>query len=384
MKYVVKLSKSVVRIAVLVVAILAVHSLVINVTAPAKVVNNANNPIKTVEPMKENIDANHKTIYFAGGCFWGVEKYFEMIPGVVATDVGYANSIVDTPSYKEVISGNTNAAETVRVVYDPKKVSLKHLLDMYYKVINPTSLNKQGNDVGTQYRTGVYYVDEKDTRTIEKSINNLAKDYDKPIQIEVSGLQNYFRAEDYHQKYLDKNPNGYCHIGKKEFEEAKMAVDNSIGKEEMADDRPVYTKMSDEELKENLTPLQYKVTQKDATERAYDNEYWDEKRDGIYVDITTGEPLFSSKDKYDSGTGWPSFTKPIEKGVVFEKEDNKLFMKRVEIRSTTGDAHLGHVFTDGPVTKGGLRYCMNSASLTFIPVEDMEAKGYGYFLHLFN
>ncbi len=349
-------------------------------TAPAKVVNNHDNPIKTVEPMKENIDKNHKTIYFAGGCFWGVEKYFEMIPGVVATDVGYANSVVDKPSYQQVVTGNTNASEAVRVVYDPAKVSLKHLLDMYYKVINPTSLNKQGNDIGTQYRTGVYYTDDSDVRTIEKSINKLAKDYREPIQIEVLALQNYFRAEEYHQKYLEKNPDGYCHIGKKEFEAAEKSVDTSLTN----GDRPVYEKMSDDELKKNLTSMQYKVTQKDGTEPAYDNEYWDEKRDGIYVDITTGEPLFSSRDKYDSGTGWPSFTKPIEKGVVFEKEDKKLFVTRTEVRSTTGDAHLGHVFDDGPRNKGGLRYCMNSASLKFVPLEDMQKEGYGYLTHLFN
>lgn len=315
-------------------------------------------------------------IYLAGGCFWGVEKYFALIDGVKDTDVGYANGNTRKPTYEEVCTGNTGYAETVKIIYDPKVVSLNFLLEMYYKVIDPTSVNKQGNDRGTQYRTGIYYTNIDDKKIIMSSLNKLSKKYKLPIAIECRPLRNYHSAEEYHQDYLDKNPNGYCHIGLSKFDEAKKAKDNTIVNPSK------YSLPKAEKLKETLTDLQYKVTQENATELPFKNEYWDNFKKGIYVDITTGEPLFSSTDKFESGCGWPSFSKPIDPNVVSEHRDTTHNMVRTEIRSRVGNAHLGHVFDDGPENLGGLRYCINSASLKFIPKEDMEKEGYGYLLPL--
>lgn len=325
-----------------------------------------------------------KEIYFAGGCFWGVEKYFSLIEGVYSTNVGYANGNTKNPTYEEVVYNNTNHAETVKVVYDPSVVSLPFLLNMYYKIIDPTSLNKQGNDKGTQYRTGIYYTDPNDEKIITESLKELQKNYKNKIVIENKKLKNYYKAEEYHQKYLEKNPNGYCHIPDSKYENAQKAVDTSINNKESFmennESNNKYKKQSKEELKSKLSKLQYDVTQNNGTERAFQNEYWDNKEKGIYVDITTGEPLFSSKDKFDSGSGWPSFTKPIKESIIDENRDTSYGMERVEVRSKTGDAHLGHVFPDGPRDKGGLRYCINSASLKFIPLSNMEKEGYGEYI----
>lgn len=325
----------------------------------------------------KSINANgYSEIYLAGGCFWGVEKYFALIDGVKDTDVGYANGNINNPTYKDVVTGKTGFAETVKVIYDPNIVSLNFLLDMYYKVIDPTSLNKQGNDRGTQYRTGIYYTNPDDKKIIASSLNKLSKNYRKPIVVENLPLKNYYSAETYHQDYLDKNPNGYCHIPQSKYIEAENAKDTTIV------DPTKYKAKSDKELKNDLTDLQYKVTKQNATERPFKNEYWDKFRKGIYVDITSGEPLFSSTDKFESGCGWPSFSKPIDPKVVSEHKDTSFGMVRTEVRSRVGDAHLGHVFDDGPKELGGLRYCINSASLRFIPKEDMEKEGYGYLLPL--
>ncbi len=350
----------------------------------------------------EKVMDGHKEIYLAGGCFWGVEKYFDSIKGVVATDVGYANGRIANPSYEDVVYKNTNHAEAVHIVYDPTVVSLSFLLDMYYKVIDPTSVNKQGNDKGTQYRTGIYFVDSDDEAIAKKSLENLAQKYQgQKIDIELLPLKNYYKAEEYHQKYLDKNPNGYCHIGEDKFEYAKNARDTSLtGFAQNSQSTPLsskssiwqqsleaqktYTAPSDAVLKQNLSELQYCVTQQNATEPAFRNEYWNNHKKGIYVDITTGEPLFSSKDKFDSGSGWPSFTKPISGTNLKELADNSYGMSRIEVRSEGGNAHLGHLFDDGPREAGGLRYCINSASLKFIPKEDMEKQGYGHLLHLLH
>lgn len=287
------------------------------------------------------------------------------------TEVGYANSQVPNPTYKEVCTGNTGAVETVKVVYDPRTVDLDLLLDLYFQTIDPTSVNRQGGDSGLQYRTGIYYIDKDDAPVIEAAIKDLAKDYAKPIAIEVMSLVNFYAAEEYHQDYLDKNVGGYCHINPKLFELARKA-----------NARPVYAKPDDVTLKNKLSDIQYAVTQKNATEPAFRNEYWNEHREGIYVDITTGEPLFVSTDKFDSGCGWPSFSKPIDKKLIVEKPDTSHGMTRTEVRSQTGNAHLGHVFPDGPADKGGLRYCINSASLRFIPKEKMKEEGYGDYLPL--
>lgn len=337
------------------------------------------NTVQAVEVNKnknsEIIPMNTKEIYLAGGCFWGVEKYFASINGVVATDVGYANGDTENPTYHDVVYNDTNHAETVHIVYNPEVVSLPFLLDMYYKIIDPTSVNKQGNDIGTQYRTGIYYVNKDDKPVIDKSLSKLAEKYKgKKIAIENKPLENYYKAEEYHQDYLDKNPNGYCHIGKSKFEEARKAVDTSISS------KKTYSAPDKSVIKSKLTPMQYKVTQENGTEMPFQNEYWNNKRAGIYVDVVTGEPLFSSSDKFDSGTGWPSFTKSIAQ--LEENVDTSHGMLRTEVRSKSGDSHLGHLFNDGPKDKGGMRYCINSASLRFIPKEDMEKEGYGHLTHL--
>ena len=308
-----------------------------------------------------------REIYLAGGCFWGIEAYMERIYGVEDATSGYANGKSDQTSYNMI--GITDHAETVKVTYDRNKISLDKLLKYYFQVIDPTSINKQGNDRGRQYRTGIYYQDINDKAIIQKEIDALQQKYKDKIQVEIEPLKHYVLAEEYHQDYLKKNPNGYCHI---DLEQA----DNVII------DPADYPKPSDAELKATLTPLQYSVTQKKNTEHSFNNEYWDNYEKGIYVDITTGEPLFSSRDKYDSGCGWPSFTKPISKEVVSYEKDTSFNMVRTEVLSRSGKAHLGHVFDDGPKDKGGLRYCINSASIKFIPLNEMEKQNYGYLINL--
>ena len=322
--------------------------------------------------MKQENAMDLKTIYLAGGCFWGTEKYLSALEGVVTTEVGYANGRTENPSYEDVCYKNTGHAETVKVEYDANVLPLKDLLILFYEVIDPISINRQGNDVGTQYRTGIYYIDETDLPIIKDSLKELKREYPVPLAIEVEPLSNYYTAEEYHQKYLDKNPGGYCHIGEAEFANAKAL---------QAEKKPYQVK-SKEELQKTLTPLQYEVTQNSATEAPFQNEYYNNFKEGIYVDITTGEPLFVSTDKFESGCGWPSFSKPINPDLVQELKDSTLGMQRIEVRSKTGDAHLGHVFPDGPSELGGLRYCINSASLQFIPKDEMAAKGYGYLLPL--
>lgn len=319
------------------------------------------------------LDNTENTIYFAGGCFWGTEYFFQQVNGVDSTEVGYANGTLKDPTYKMVTTGKTGFAETVKVKYNPAEVELGLLIDLFFETIDPTSLNKQGNDIGTQYRTGIYYTNDDQKQLIEQKIAELAKKYDNTIVIEVEPIKNFYSAEDYHQDYLVKNPGGYCHIGPALFELARKANPKKEAK---------YKKADKETLKRELTPLQYEVTQNNATERPYTSEYDQEFREGIYVDITTGEPLFLSDDKFDAGCGWPSFSKPINEALIKEVLDKTHGMVRTEVRSNTGDAHLGHVFNDGPADKGGLRYCINGASLKFIPKEEMKAKGYGEYLDL--
>lgn len=335
------------------------------------------------EVKKENQETmdnkNVREIYFAGGCFWGTEHFFQQIRGVVGTEVGYANGNTQNPTYEEVVSHTTGFAETVKVKYDPEQVDLKLLIDLYFKTIDPTSKDQQGNDRGNQYRTGIYFKDKNDEAVVKGEVEKLAKNYTKPVVVETVALKNFYRAEDYHQDYLDKNPGGYCHIEPGLFEMAKKA--NPLPK---AAPKVQYEKQDKKVLKEKLTAEQYNVTQENGTERPFQNEYWNETREGIYVDITTGEPLFISTDKFESGCGWPSFSKPITKKLIDEKLDKSQGMTRVEVRSKTGDAHLGHVFNDGPEDKGGLRYCINSASLKFIPKADMQKKGYGEYIPLLD
>ena len=317
-----------------------------------------------------------KDIYFAGGCFWGVEEYFSRIPGVYDVTCGYANGNTENPSYNEVCYNNTGHAETIHVRYDPGLVSLNTLTVQFFKIVDPLSLNKQGNDAGVQYRTGVYYTDESDIEELKALFSSEQKKYDRKIAVELLPLKNYYLAEDYHQDYLKKNPSGYCHIDFSSLAELQAQSGTGIV------DPAKYCKPPDKEIIAMLTKEQYDVTQTCSTEMAFTGKYWNNTKPGLYVDIVTGEPLFSSADKYNSGTGWPSFTKPIDPAVIIRHEDRSYGMLRAEIRSRVGLSHLGHVFEDGPENTGGLRYCLNSASLLFIPYEEMDKAGYGEFMPL--
>ena len=310
-----------------------------------------------------------KKIYLAGGCFWGTEHLFSLVDGVVKTVVGYANGNVADPTYEMVCTGRTGAAETVEVVYDDTKVGLSELLIIYFKSIDPTSLNRQGNDIGTQYRTGIYYTDPADLPVIDAVVATVQRRHTEPLAVEVEPLRNFYPAELYHQEYLYKNPGGYCHVDPRLFEEVKTRKSNKNEKEE---------------LRDRLTPLQWEVTQNGATERPFVNEYDHEFRRGIYVDITDGTPLFVSSRKYDSGCGWPAFTRPIDPALITEHTDTSFGRVRTEVRSASSGSHLGHVFPDGPVEDGGMRYCINSASLRFIPAEDMASEGYADYLPLID
>lgn len=309
-----------------------------------------------------------KTIYLAGGCFWGTAHLFSLVSGVSSTTAGYANSIVENPSYQQVCTGLTQAAETVKVDYDDTIVSLTDLLKLYFKSIDPISVNRQGGDSGTQYRTGIYYTDAADLPVIDAQVAAIQRRNKEKVAVEVMPLKNFYPAEEYHQDYLYKNPGGYCHVDPSLFKEAKALKSGNLSDKE--------------ELRKRLTPLQWEVTQNAATERPFVNEYDHEFRRGIYVDITDGTPLFVSSAKFDSGCGWPAFSRPISKDLIDEMIDTSYGRIRTEVRSSKSGSHLGHVFNDGPAESGGLRYCINSASLRFIPLEDMEKEGYGQYIPL--
>lgn len=308
-----------------------------------------------------------KTIYLAGGCFWGTAHLFSLVPGVDSAVAGYANSLIAEPTYKQVCTGTTGAAETVKVVYESDSVGLSELLRLFFKSIDPTSLNRQGNDAGTQYRTGIYYTDDSDLEVIEAEYATIQRRHRQPLAVEVRPLKNFYPAEDYHQDYLYKNPDGYCHVDPALFREVRTLGKNNAAKAE---------------LRKRLTPLQWEVTQNGATERPFVNEYDNEFRKGIYVDITDGTPLFLSSDKFNSGCGWPAFSRPIDGNLVGESIDTSHGMVRTEVKSSSSGSHLGHVFNDGPAELGGRRFCINSASLRFIPLEKMEAEGYGKYIPL--
>lgn len=315
-----------------------------------------------------------KEIYFAGGCFWEMQHFFKQVPGVLATEVGYTNGNTPNPTYQSVTLNDTGYAETVKVKYDPAQLDLGKLIHLFFKTIDPASIAGNRNDGSSQYRKGIYYTDTTLAPLISTKLDELAKQYNLPNSIEALPLKNYYKAEDHHQDYLN-NDSGSCHIAEASLEYAAKA-----------DPAPKanYVKPDKAMLKTKLTALQYNVTQNGETEMPFENEYNNEYRDGIYVDITTGEPLFVSADKFKSGSGWPSFSKPISEHVIDAILEKSYGMLSTAVKSKTGNAHLGHVFNDGPANKGGLRYCINSASLRFIPKEEMAKEGYATYIALLN
>ncbi|MEW6594634.1 MAG: peptide-methionine (R)-S-oxide reductase MsrB [Thermodesulfobacteriota bacterium] len=319
-----------------------------------------------------------KKATFAGGCFWCMEPPFEKLDGVVAVVSGYMGGTTASPTYENYAAGGH--IEVIEVTYDPARVGYQQLLDTFWRQIDPTDAGGQFVDRGHAYTSAIFFHDEEQRRLAEASKKALAAGgvFKKPIVTPVLPAVIFHPAEEYHQDYARKNPLRYkwyrSGSGRDRFLEAAWGKERGKG---------AAVKPDRSELRKRLTPLQYKVTQEDGTEPPFDNAYWNTKQAGIYVDVVSGEPLFSSLDKYDSGTGWPSFTRPLVAANIVEKEDRSWFATRTEVRSRGGDSHLGHVFPDGP-RPTGLRYCINSAALRFVPVEELEKEGYGEFLKLFR
>ncbi|MDF2938295.1 MAG: methionine sulfoxide reductase [Paenibacillaceae bacterium] len=307
---------------------------------------------------------------FAGGCFWCMVKPFEELPGILRVVSGYTGGHKPNPTYEEVCSHTTGHTEAVQIEFDPERFPYAKLVELFWQQIDPTDAGGQFHDRGDSYRTAIFYHNGEQQRIAEDSKRKLDESgrFDKPIVVPIVPAEPFYPAEEYHQDYHKKNPMHYKRYrmgsGRDDFIVSHWS-------------RKTYDTS-------HLTPLQVEVTQNSATEPPFRNEFFDHKEEGLYVDVVSGEPLFSSLDKFDSGCGWPSFTKPLVEHVVKEKSDFSHFMIRTEVRSSEADSHLGHVFDDGPEDKGGLRYCINSAALRFIPKQDLEKEGYGEFRRLFG